>query len=471
MTFTAKVAPQTGSTVPTGTVAFLNGTTILGTATLNSGGTATFSTTALPPARDPITASYEGSTTNSSSVSAAVTVTVTQTLVATTTSLTASATQIDTGQSVTFTATVSPTSGSTTPTGTVTFLDGATSLGTGTLNSGGMAFFSTTTLSAGQPIDHGVLRRKHHQFRLGLLAGHDHGEPDRDCDQYVADLFGDGHQHRTERDLHREGYPANREHVPTGTVAFLNGTTIIGTATAELRAAWRRLVQHPCRPDLIRSPRPMKEAAPIPAPCPQRLSVTVTQTVVATTTSLTASATQIDTGQSVTFTAIVSPTSGSTTPTGTVTFLDGATSLGTATLNSGGMAFFSTTLSRREPIDHGVLRRKHHQFRSVSSPVTITVSQTRDCDQYVLTSSATAINTGQSVTFTAKVAPQTGSAVPTGTVAFLDGSSIIGIGTLNASGIATFSTASLPREHSRLSRLIKAAPAIPALPQPQLSSQ
>ncbi len=105
----------------------MNGAAILGTATLNASGTATFSTTTLPAGSDPITASYGGSTTNSSSVSTAVTVTVTQTLVATSTALTASATQINTGQSVTFTATVSPTSGSIGPdSGTVTFMDGTT---------------------------------------------------------------------------------------------------------------------------------------------------------------------------------------------------------------------------------------------------------------------------------------------------------------------------------------------------------
>jgi hypothetical protein len=67
---------------------------------------------------------------------------------ATATTLTASAATIAAGSSVTFTAHVTPT-GSGTPTGTVTFLNGATSLGTGTLNSGGQATFSTSSLAAG----------------------------------------------------------------------------------------------------------------------------------------------------------------------------------------------------------------------------------------------------------------------------------------------------------------------------------
>ena len=51
------------------------------------------------------------------------------------------------GDSVTFTATVTGTTG--TPTGTVTFLDGSTTLGTATLDPGGIAAFSTSALAVG----------------------------------------------------------------------------------------------------------------------------------------------------------------------------------------------------------------------------------------------------------------------------------------------------------------------------------
>ena len=244
VTFTAKVAPQTGSTVPTGTVTFLNGTTILGTATLNASGTATFSTTTLPAGSDSITASYGGSTTNSSSVSAAVTVTVTQTLVATTTSLTASATQINTGQSVTFTAIVSPTSGSTTPDGYGHLPGRNDSPRHGDPECQRRRFLEHNLSRSGRAIDYRVLRRKHRQFQLRL--------------------------------------------------------------------------------------RPPSSSTSLKA-------------LVATTTTLTSSATQINTGQSVTFTAKVAPQTGSTIPTGTVSFLNGTTILGTATLNAGGTATFSTT--------------------------------------------------------------------------------------------------------------------------------
>ena len=60
VTFTATVAGGT----PTGSVLFYNGTTELGTATLNGGGQATLSTSGLPVGWNPITARYLGSTTH-----------------------------------------------------------------------------------------------------------------------------------------------------------------------------------------------------------------------------------------------------------------------------------------------------------------------------------------------------------------------------------------------------------------------
>ena len=61
-----------------------------------------------------------------------------------------------------------------------------------------------------------------------------------------------------------------------------------------------------------------------------------------TTTTLTSSVNPSTVGQSVTFTATVTPNSGSATPTGSVTFKDGSTTLATVPLNSSGVATFTT---------------------------------------------------------------------------------------------------------------------------------
>ena len=79
VTLTATVAASaSGSTsTPTGTVTFTNGTTTLGTGTLNSSGVARLATKTLPNGSDPITAAYGGDTNFAPSTSSAVTVTVT----------------------------------------------------------------------------------------------------------------------------------------------------------------------------------------------------------------------------------------------------------------------------------------------------------------------------------------------------------------------------------------------------------
>ena len=164
----------------------------------------------------------------------------------------------------------------------------------------------------------------------------------------------------------------------------------------------------------------------------------------ATTTSLGASATQITPGQAVTFTATVAPVSGSGTPTGSVTFSDGATQIGTGTLNSSGTATLSTSsLGVGSHSVTGVYSGDTNFSTSTSSAASVTVSApARVGTSTSLSASATQVTSGQNITFTAGVAPQSGSGTPTGTVAFLDGSSQIGVGTLSA-GSAAFSSISL----------------------------
>ena len=146
-------------------------------------------------------------------------------------------------------------------------------------------------------------------------------------------------------------------------------------------------------------------------------------------------------GQSVTFAATVRSANepGTGTPTGTVTFYDGTTALGSGTL-SGGKATLVTTgvLTGSQPIT--VVYGGDPNFAtSTSAVLTQTVNQ--DATTTKLTSSANPSVYGQSVTFTATVtASRPGSGVPTGTVTFSDGSTPLGSGTLNASGVATYTT-------------------------------
>jgi len=152
----------------TGTVAFKEGDTTFATGTVNSSGVATVQVYTLPAGAHNITAVYSGDTNYLTSNSTASTVTVQK--IASATALSVSLSNLYPGENVTLTATVTggsetsthpsggtlsgthpadsiPTPG--TPTGTVTFMDGDTTLGTGTVNSSGVATMNTTSLAVG----------------------------------------------------------------------------------------------------------------------------------------------------------------------------------------------------------------------------------------------------------------------------------------------------------------------------------
>ncbi len=140
VTFTATVsAASPGSGTPTGSVTFYDGTTSLGSNSLNGSGVATLSTSALLAGSHTISAVYGGDGNFLTSTSSNLTQTVNQ--ASTDTVVTANA-DPDDGGSVTLTATVSAVApGSGTPTGNVTFMDGGTTLGVEAL-SGGVATYT-----------------------------------------------------------------------------------------------------------------------------------------------------------------------------------------------------------------------------------------------------------------------------------------------------------------------------------------
>ena len=143
-------------------------------------------------------------------------------------------------------------------------------------------------------------------------------------------------------------------------------------------------------------------------------------------------------GVSVTFTATV--TGPNAIPTGTITFLDGATTIGTGTLDATGKATMSISslVVGNHPIT--VQYGGDSNFNAVtSSSITQTVNAVAAI--VTVTSSINPSTFGQSVVFTATV---TGAgATPTGTVAVTDGATTLGTITLNASGSGVLTTATL----------------------------
>ena len=169
-------------------------------------------------------------------------------------------------------------------------------------------------------------------------------------------------------------------------------------------------------------------------------SGTVIQTVnkPTTTTTLTSSLSPSTFNQQVTFTATVTGQFGGS-PTGTVTFTYGSTTLCNAVTLVGGVA---TCMYSNLPAGTDTVTSAYSgdaNFAPSSGTVIQTVN--KPTTTTTLTSSLSPSTFNQQVTFTATVTGQFGG-TPTGTVTFSDGSTLLGTSPLNGS-TATFSTAAL----------------------------
>ena len=163
------------------------------------------------------------------------------------------------------------------------------------------------------------------------------------------------------------------------------------------------------------------------------LSITID---VAPTATTVASATNPSLyGQSVTFTATVTGTGA----TGTVTFQDGGTTLGSSALVNGTAIYSTSSLFEGSHTIYAVYNGDANFAGSTSSALTQTVTQSSGTSSTAtVASSANPSVYGQSVTFTATV---TGTGA-TGTVTFQDGGTTLGSSAL-VNGTATYSTSSL----------------------------
>ncbi|MGH9571296.1 MAG: Ig-like domain repeat protein, partial [Candidatus Angelobacter sp.] len=325
--FTVTVTSSSGT--PTGAVVLFDGPTSLGPSPLDGTGHATASLNNLPVGSNSITAVYQGDSKFAGSTSTAITQTVN--VAPTTTALGSSANPSIVGQAVTFTATVSSTG---TATGSVTFKDGAATIGTGGLDANGQATFSTSSLALGSQ-------------------------------SITASYASDGN--------------------------FAGSTSSVLTQTVN-KAATTTVIASSINPSLA--------------------------------------------GQSVTFTATVSSSSG--TPAGSVTFLDGATSLGVSALSAGQATFSTSSLAAGSHSITAAYAGTATFTASTSAALSQTVNKA--VTTMVVASSANPVILGQSVTFTATVSSSSGT--PTGSVSFFDGATTLGSAALSA-GTATFSTSSL----------------------------
>ncbi len=435
ITFTAHVNAVSPSTVtPTGTITFMDGSSVLTTATVTNG-VATLTDASLAVGKHALTAVFASANANDgANTSVVLNETVGQAYTVVT--VTAAPGPAVVGQSVTLTAHVNIAApGSAAPTGLVTFRDGLTLLGTANV-SDGIATFTTASLAAGT-----------HTFMV--YYG---GDGDTTTTMAVARLQVNAAA--TTVDLSSSpttslagqsitltaqvGVVAPGVAVPSGTVAFYRGSTLVGTGTVSSGVASVTTQK------LTAGTYHFTAVYRGDSHCQASSSTwTVTVNTVGhgtTTVTLNSSADPSTVGSPVTFTATVAAVSPAGTPTGTVTFYNGTSLLGSAGLSAGtatlpGVNLASGTYSITANYSGDV------NYAANTSAVwtqTVQVGTTT-----TLTFSAVAPVYGQPVTITARVSPTSYSPVtPTGTITFMEGSTVLGTATLT-NGVASLPNQSL----------------------------
>jgi hypothetical protein len=231
---------------------------------------------------------------------------------------------------------------------------------------------------------------------------------------------------------------------PTGDVIFYDGVTPIGLpvtldpdGTATLHTSFFTVGPH------VLTAAYQGEGSFTPSTSGP-VTVTVSAILTPTTIALVAIPTTFVPNANVRLTATVTPASG---PTGTVQFLDTTTGaiLGSADV-SDGVAVLNTTAIGLPPAGPHSLQAIYSgdtTYAGSTSP-SIVVVVTAPTVTTLTVSPSTSVFRGQAVTFTATVTPTTPTTpLPTGTVTFFDGPTVLGTVPLSATGQAVLTSANL----------------------------
>jgi hypothetical protein len=222
---------------------------------------------------------------------------------------------------------------------------------------------------------------------------------------------------------------------PTGSVTFLDGNTVLGTATVDANGQAVLTVSlgvghHAPTASFTGSGGFSGSISP---------AVTETVNPAVTTVAVGSSVNPAVAGQAVTLTATVAAVApGAGTPTGTVTFEDGNVILGTVAVGADGSASFTTSFA--DAGDHAITAVYSGNPNFVGSAQALTeqvnAATTPKATTTALFASPNPVVVGQAVTFTAAVRDPAGTGTPTGTVTFFVGNKVVARVILDANGQA-----------------------------------
>jgi hypothetical protein len=425
---TATITPNgIAAVAPSGTVTFSDGSLPLGTVDVSeTAGTATASldTSSLVEGPHFVTATYSGDPTYATST------TTTQTTVdvaeaPTTVTVADASSQSVVGQTVVFTASI--TSSAPDVTGTVQFADDGDPIGSGAV-SAGQATFETSSLALGA---HAI---------TAVYEGDDNFVGGSATDT-VTQTVGPAATVTEVTSAHDPGL-VGQTIAYTATVAVRTPGSGTPTGTASFSDGGNPI---PGCQGLALSPAP-----PLVVTCPQVADTTADQDIavaysgdanfaasagamtehvspVSTTTAVVASPAASTSGQSVTLTATVTPTSGAANPDGSVSFILDGRPLGTSLVSTTNGVSSASMLLTTLPIGSDSVTASYGgspAFLASSSDAT-TVAVTKASTTLGLFATLDASTAGTPTTLTANVFPTTGSG-ETGTVTFFENGVRIG---------------------------------------------
>jgi hypothetical protein len=429
LTLTATITEQGAKAMPSGTVTFTDGSAIIGAASVIDG-IASLNTSTLVAGTHTITATYGGDGNYAVSTSAALTQVVN--VVPTNITLSSNANPVEPNQQITYTATVTGQYGGVL-TGSVRFHDNQT--------------------TAVIPISAGVAVLTESYSATGthsIVASYSGDTNNLSSTSAVLTEYVQNFPIPTTTTVVTSGSPSvvnslvtftatvtpKHGSVPNGeSVTFYDGTTQIGTGKTVSNVATFVTAALSVKAHSIK-------AIYLGDSTFKTSSGTVQQVVKAngTTTSLSVNPSPLNYGQTVVLTAVVT-SSGSSVPTGKITFFNGTTVLGSSALSSTGVSTLTTT---KLPVGSGSLTATYggdsQNAKSTSAPVTQLVNQA--VLSMSVSSSLNPSASGRLVRFTATMTSN--GSLPNGQqVTFTYNGATIGRGTISG-GKATFSTSSLP---------------------------
>lgn len=327
------------------------------------------------------------------------------------------------GQSVTFMATVSSSSG--TPTGTVTFADGTNTLGTGTLNSSGQATFTTAALTAGS---HSISAAYGGDVNFAGSTSSSLSQTVSQAGTTLAFASSPNPSVYTQTVTLTATISPQFGGQASGTITFKDGATTLTSVAVNSNHASYSTVLAIGTHSLTASYSGDANFTSSASAASQVVNKAASGTVLVSSPDPSVQ------GKTVKFTVTVSPQF-TGLPTGKVTFLNGTTTLATKAL-SAGVAIFST--STLLPGSYSISATYTGDGNFAGGTSNTVIQAVKAAVSIVVTSSAIPSSYGDAVTFTATL-----SAAPPDaeTVTFMDGSVVLGAGTLSG-GVANFTTTS-----------------------------